>query len=206
MLATEMPGAAEPWTFYSQGETGAGEQEAEALAALAPMDRLPPDVPMAISTPNMSMAVALMGHTADNRSRTPGLARLMERVSAGKSLTDWCRMGQAAEMEARARGERRAAEWYHHTFPPPTPPQSQVVELDPDTPIGEGLDFGDDPPLVNTPSTVGTAEPGAEQDFEGIMERVEVSSATNMGSESERRDRKKPRRLIWEGMKDPESG
>ena len=80
VLATEMPGAAEPWTFYSQGEAGAGEQEAEALAALAAMDRLPPDVPMAISTPNMSMAVALMGHTADNRLQTPGLARLVERV------------------------------------------------------------------------------------------------------------------------------
>ena len=148
------------------------------------MDRLPPDVPMAISTPNMSMAVALMGHTADKRSRVPGFPRLVERVSAREARTQWRRMGQAAEAEARARGERGAAEWYHHTFPPPTPPRPQVIELDPDTPIGEGLDFGDEPPLVNTPSTVGTAEPGAEHDFEGIMEMVEVSSAMDTGSES----------------------
>ena len=81
-----------------------------------------------------------------------------------------------------------------------------MIELDPDTPIGEGLDFGDEPPLVNTPSTLGTAEPGAEQGFEGIIETVEVSPATDTGSESERRDRKKPRKLSWAGLDDPEPG
>ena len=93
--ATEMPGAAEPWTFYWQGEAGAREQEAQALAALAAMDRLPPDVPIGINTPNMNMAVALTGRTADNRLRTPGLARLVEMVTARAARTDWQRMGQA---------------------------------------------------------------------------------------------------------------
>ena len=204
VAATEMPGAEEPWQFCSQGEAGAGEQEAEVMAAMAAMDRVPPDVPMAISTPHMSLAVALMTRTTGEQIRIPGLPQLMERVAARDARTEWRRVGYAAEAEARRRGARAAAAWLHHTFPPPTPPRIQPIELDPETPIGVGLDFEEDLPGGDTPSTVGTAEPGAEQDFDGVIETVEVSSATDTGSESGQRCRKKPRRLSWAGLEDPE--
>ena len=78
------------------------------------------------------------------------------------------------------------------------PPGASPIELYLDTQLGEALDF-EAPLTPGMESTTGTEELGADQDFAGLPEIIDVDSSPETGSKSgsggQSPRRKKPRQL-----------